>query len=133
VIVLDTSALIAIAFGEPEREPFIGLILKDGAARIPSPVYVEATIVCEGRLGVVGRSLFDSLYSRIEALGAATVAFDQVQAQLARDAFQRFGKGRHPAGLNFGDCMAYAVSKALKAPLLFKGEDFRATDVIPAV
>jgi ribonuclease VapC len=91
---------------------------------------VEAALVIEGRFGERGGRELDALLarSRIEF-----VAFDDRQASLARDAFCRSGRGRHPAGLNFGDCLAYALARHLGEPLLFKGDDFARTDITPAL
>jgi ribonuclease VapC len=91
---------------------------------------VEAALVIEGRFGERGARELDALLarSRIEV-----VAFDDRQAMFARDAFRRFGRGRHAAGLNFGDCLAYALAKHLGEPLLFKGDDFAGADITPAL
>ena len=87
-------------------------------------------MVMELRLGDRGGREIDALVADI---GIEIVAFDQAQARIAREAFRRFGKGRHRAGLNLGDCLAYALAKTLAAPLLFKGNDFSLTDVKPAL
>ncbi len=86
-------------------------------------------MVCEGGEKAPGKALFESEFQLLATLGLAIVAFDEIQAELAREGFRRYGKGRHAAGLNFGDCFAYALAKALDAPLLFKGGDFAKTDV----
>jgi ribonuclease VapC len=132
MIVVDTSALVAIQFAEPERPTFLKRIAEDGRARISAASYLETSMICEGRHGVVGRALLETLFARLIEAGVEVVPFDQAQADLARDAFRRYGRGRHPAKLNFGDCMAYALAMSLSAPLLFKGNDFRLTDVAPA-
>jgi ribonuclease VapC len=91
---------------------------------------VEASLVIEGRFGGGGARELDALIARSRIqIGA----FDGEQAALAREAFRRFGRGRHPAGLNFSDCLAYALAKHLDEPLLFKGDDFAKTDVVPAL
>lgn len=129
MIAVDASALVAIVRGEPERGKFIEAIRADGQAVMSAPGYFESAMVCES---APGRALFDRELMVLRGLGFAVVSFDDVQAELARDGFRRYGKGRHAAGLNFGDCFAYALAKALDAPLLFKGTDFGKTDVMRA-
>jgi ribonuclease VapC len=129
MIVVDSSAIIAIAFSEPNASEFAIRIQDDGDARASAATYVECSNVIEGRHGVPGRAMFEQTMARLTAFGMLVVAFDQAQAELAREGFRRYGKGRHPAALNFGDCFAYALAKALDAPLLFKGDDFDKTDV----
>lgn len=130
MIVLDTSVIVAIAFDEPERQSFEAAIRGDNDVRLSTASYVEASHVLEGRHGAAGRMTLDAIIERLTSVdGLSLVAFDSIQAELARDAFRRFGKGRHPAALNFGDCFAYALAKALDAPLLYKGGDFDKTDL----
>ena len=93
---------------------------------VPAPVLVEAGMVMALRTGAGGLTDLDDLLAR---RGARVLPFSEMHARAAVAAFDRYGKGRHPEGLNFGDCMAYAVAKAEGAPLLFVGEDFRRTDV----
>jgi ribonuclease VapC len=126
LIVIDSSALVAILRDEPERRLFIDAILDHGRPCISAGTYLEASMVMELRLGDRGGREIDTL---IEDVGIETVAFDQVQASAAREAFRQFGKGRHRAALNFGDCFSYALAKTMGAPLLFKGEDFALTDI----
>jgi ribonuclease VapC len=126
LIVIDSSALVAILRDEPERRPFIDTIVDHGEPRLSAATYVEASMVMELRLGDRGGREIDVL---IEDVGMAIVPVDQVQATIAREAFRRFGKGRHRAALNFGDCFVYALAKALDAPVLFKGDDFALTDL----
>jgi len=125
-VVVDTSALLAILFGEPERDRFIALLAHAGDPVISTATLVEASIVMQARVGEDGVGDLDDLLS---AAAVRPVAVDADQAHLARAAFARFGKRRAPAGLNFGDCFAYALAQAMKRPLLFKGEDFARTDV----
>ena len=128
-MIIDTSALLAILQDEPERRRFNEVIDAADSRRISAATFVEASIVIEVRFGAEGLRALDRFLERGE------IEIDPVdleQARLAREAFMRFGKGRHPAGLNFGDCFAYALAKALSEPLLFKGEDFPLTDVLPA-
>jgi ribonuclease VapC len=126
LIVIDSSALVAILRDEPERRPFIDAIVDHGEPRISAATYVEASMVMELRLGDRGGREIDVL---IEDVGMAIVPVDQAQATIAREAFRRFGKGRHRAALNFGDCFVYALAKTLDAPVLFKGDDFALTDI----
>lgn len=129
-MVVDTSALLAILQGEPERRIF-NEALEAAASRVMSvATFVEVSIVIDARYGAEGLLDLDRLLERAQIELAAV---DRDQGRLARDAFRRFGKGRHPAGLNFGDCFAYALATALGQPLLYKGEDFSRTDVVAAV
>ena len=125
-MVVDTSALLAILLGEPERFDYIGLLAGADDPLISTATLVEASIVMQARTGDEGVQDLDDLLS---AAGVRPVAVDADQAVLARQAFARFGKGRAPAGLNFGDCFAYALARAMGRRLLFKGADFAQTDV----
>jgi ribonuclease VapC len=127
-MVIDSSALIAIMAGAPERRPFIEAIAAAETRLVAAPTLMEASMVVLGRAGEGRlRDLRDFC-----ARGAVeTVAFGPEHLDLAIDAFRRFGKGRHPAGLNLGDCCSYALAKATGEPLLFKGEDFSQTDIEP--
>lgn len=126
MIVIDSSVLVAILRDEPERRLFIDAIVDHSEPCISAATYVEASMVMELRLGDRGGREIDTL---VDDIGIATVPFDLNQAKVAREAFRRFGKGRHRAVLNFGDCFAYALAKTLGAPLLFKGNDFALTDL----
>ena len=128
-MVVDTSALVAMVFGEPERQVFVDAISQADDPIISAGTFLEAAIVTSRRTGGAGPTLRDVM----AALGVRCVAFDEHQATLAMEAFQRFGKGRSPAGLNFGDCFSYALAVSTGRPLLFKGRDFAATDVVPAL
>jgi ribonuclease VapC len=125
-MVIETSALVAIFLDEPERAAFARLILGADRRLISAVSKLEAGMVAIGRNGLAGRSRLDAI---LQELAVAVVPFDEDQADIARDAFARYGKGRHRAGLNFGDCAAYALAIAEAEPLLFKGTDFAATDV----
>ncbi|MHB8763705.1 MAG: type II toxin-antitoxin system VapC family toxin [Deferrisomatales bacterium] len=127
-MVLDTSALLAILQDEPERRAFNVAIEDADACRLSTASLVEASIVIESRYGSAGLRDLDLLLGRA---GVELVPVDEEQAQMARRAFSRFGRGRHPAGLNYGDCFSYALSRVLGEPLLFKGDDFGKTDVTP--
>lgn len=125
-MIVDTSALMAILFDEPDGDVIARTIHRAARAHISAPTVVEALIVAVAHFGPEGRS---RLHELIDALRIEIVPFDEQLARLAGEAFQRFGKGRHPAGLNFGDCFSYALARAGGAPLLFKGDDFTRTDL----
>ena len=123
---LDTSALVAILRNEPERADFVALIEQAPRRLVSSVSVLEAAMVLEGRRGdEAGRELDLFLHTA----SIETIPFDADQLALARSAFRRFGKGRHPAGLNFGDCATYALARWSGEPLLFKGNDFSETDI----
>ncbi len=127
MIVVETSALIALLFAEPNAEAIAARISSSQGAVLPSSAYVEASLVYSGRNGAAGLQRLDEL---IADLGLEIIPFTLSHARAAADAFLQFGKGRHPAGLNFGDCMSYAVAKVEGKPLLYVGADFGATDVV---
>ena len=129
-MVIDTSALAAIAFGEPERQSFIKAIEAADSRQLSAATFVETSMVIEARHGAEGVRVLDLFLSRSMI---DLIAVDDEQAREARLAFSRYGKGRHPAGLNFGDCFAYALAITSGEPLLFKGEDFSKTDIVPAL
>lgn len=122
---MDTSALVATLSGESERDHFNAIIASRDCL-LSAGSYLEAFIVIETRFGEEGARLL-SLY--LHESGMTVVPVDRAQADLARRAYRRFGKGRHPAALNYGDCFAYALAVARGAPLLFKGDDFARTDL----
>jgi ribonuclease VapC len=128
-MVVDTSALVAIFREEAEASEFIDRIDLAETAIISTVTAVEVVaVLCSARIGAT-RQQADQL---IEKLGLRTEPVDRDQQMLATDAMMRFGKGRHPARLNLGDCFAYALAKSFDAPLLFKGDDFMKTDIVPA-
>ena len=129
-MILDTSALAAIFFAEPEAVQFTQLIHDAPHCRISAANFVELAIVIEGQIGPDAGRQCDTFLRRAGVV-IEPVTLDQ--AHLARQAFLDFGKRRHPAGLNFGDCFAYALAKTAAEPLLFKGEDFRKTDIVSAL
>ncbi len=126
-MVIDTSALLAILFNE-EDAPLYARAIAEGAVRYLSAAsWLEASIVIEARYGLPGGQALDQLVQTAE-IHIEPVTFEQVK--VAREAYRRFGKGRgHAAGLNYGDCFAYALAKIIGEPLLFKGDDFRYTDI----
>ena len=125
-MVIDSSALIAVLFNEPERRALNEKIEADPVRMISAVSLVEASTVVESRRGETAVRELDLFVHRA---GIEVVAFTAEQAAIARDAFRRFGRGRHSARLNFGDCCAYALAAHAGEPLLFKGTDFPATDV----
>jgi ribonuclease VapC len=127
-MVIDTSALLALFFEEPEAHSFASAIAEDFVRLISAATVFEASIVMEARRGEPGVNDLDLLLHKI---AATIVPFVDSDVATARDAFRIFGKGRHPAGLNFGDCFSYALAKATGEPLLFKGSDFAKTDIVP--
>jgi len=126
-MVLDTSAIAAILFDELEAPAFEVAIERASVRLLSAASLVELSIVVELRLGEPGERELDLLLYKA---GIEIVPLTREQAEIARRAFRRFGKGRHPAALNFGDCFSYALSKTAGEPLLFKGDDFSRTDVV---
>lgn len=125
-MVLDTSALLVVLLGETEAPTFRALVARDPVRLLSAASLLETAIVIESRLGEAGGRELDLL---VHKAGIEIVAVSSDQVEVARDAFRQYGKGRHAAGLNFGDCFAYALCKTSGEPLLFKGEDFSKTDV----
>jgi ribonuclease VapC len=125
-MVLDTSALVAILLNEPEIDEFSRLIERDPVRLLSAASFLETAMVVESRFGESGGQELDEL---IQTVGIDVVPVDVRQAEVARSAFRNFGKGRHGAGLNFGDCFSYALSQVSGEPLLFKGNDFARTDI----
>ena len=128
-MVLDTSAVVAILSNEPERERFVALIGRSVNRRISAANRVEATLVVEGRKRDAGRADLDLFLAEAEV---EIVPVTPEQVEIACAAFRRYGKGRHPARLNFGDVFAYALAKTTGEPMLFKGDDFARTDIASA-
>ena len=129
-MILDYSAVIAILFKEPEAEHLAGMVRDAAATAIATPTLVEAAIVAEGR---TGPGMAEKLDALMGAIRPEIVPFTAAQAAIARDDWRRYGKGRHKAGLNLGDCFSYALAKERGQALLFKGDDFAATDIEPAI
>lgn len=125
-MVIDTSALAAIFFHESERDAFRQAIIAASARLISAATVLEAGMVIEGRRGGGAGREFDLFIVRAQI---KIVPIDAELADLARSAWRKYGKGRHPAALNFGDCFSYALAKASGEPLLAKGTDFASTDV----
>ena len=129
-MILDTSALIAILADEADSELYIDAMSRAQHCRISAANFVELSIVIEGQFGAEVLRQCEALF-RGAAIVIEPVTVEQ--AHTARQAFHDFGKGRHPAALNYGDCFAYALAKSSGEPLLFKGEDFKKTDILSAL
>lgn len=125
-MIIDTSAVIAILAGEPDAAHYAQRIEQEPTPRIGAPAMLEASIVLTRWFGDAADAALDGF---VRESGAEIVAFDLPQLRAAQDAYRRFGKGRHPAGLNFGDCMSYALARVCDEALLFKGDDFARTDI----
>ena len=123
---VDTSALLAALFAEPARDAILVALAEADEVILSSCCLLEASIVAASRLGPQGQAELEHL---IEAFGAEVASFTAPQAALASDAWRRFGKGRHPAGLNIIDCCSYALAREARRPLLAVGEDFARTDL----
>ena len=131
MIVIDSSALVAVLLAEVEHEAFAHVLASSSASIVAAPNVLETMIVATTKIGNGGRSRVDKLLSdnRIDV-----AAFGAQLLNHATDAHERFGRrSGHPAKLNFGDCMAYALAKSLDAPLLYKGDDFAQTDIRSAL
>jgi ribonuclease VapC len=125
-VIIDTSVIIAILAGEPDAAHYAQMIEQDPAPRIGTPTLLEASMVLTRWFGEAALTALDAF---VRESGAEIVAFDMPQLRAAQNAYLRFGKGRHPAALNYGDCMSYALAKVCDEALLFKGQDFAQTDV----
>lgn len=129
-MIIDSSALAAILLQEPEAESFFDLIIDDPQRKISAASILEISIVFHRKKGRNENQRIDRIVS---ALGLEIVGIDTDQLRFARDAFVRYGKGHHPAQLNFGDCFSYALAKQTGEPLLYKGTDFSLTDISSVV
>lgn len=123
---IDSSALLAILLGEAGALDLVDQILEADTARVGAPTVVETAIVLSSRRG---KPSLNDVVELIEELGVTIVPFDTLQMSAAVGAFERFGRGRHKAALNFGDCLAYATAAAARDALLFVGQDFSKTDI----
>lgn len=130
LIVIDTSVLIAILKAEPQAERLIEQLSGSAEKRISTATLLETRIVLERHLGEPGQHALDQL---LVAAAIQPLPLDLLQVQWALQGWRTYGRGNHPAGLNFGDCFSYGLAKALRAPLLFIGDDFSRTDVVPAL
>jgi ribonuclease VapC len=129
-MIVDSSAVLAILFDEPDAARYAQAIADADACFISAANFVEVGIVVEAQTGHRGGRALDAFLRRA---GVTIAPVSEEQAHVARQAYADFGKGRHRAGLNFGDCFSYALSKTSGQPLLFKGNDFGRTDVVRAL
>jgi ribonuclease VapC len=129
-MVIDSSVLVAILSDQPNAALYEEAIEMDPVRLLSAASFLETAIVIESRYGPAGGRELDLL---LHAAGVELVAVNREQAELARHAYRRFGKGRHQASLNYGDCFSYALSRASGEPLLYQGNDFSLTDVRPAL
>jgi ribonuclease VapC len=128
-MVLDSSAIVAVLLKEPGHDRLLETIERAELIVVGAPTLLEATMVLTARLGQDARPLLSAFLRR---LNAEVIAFNEEHLDAATAAFLRFGRRRHPAGLNFGDCMSYAVASVANLPLLFIGDDFSRTDIARA-
>ena len=129
-MVIDSSAFAAILFGEPERAAFCHAIVSQQTRLTSAATLLETTMIVLSRKGEPG---IDELHAFLDGTRIETTPFEMTQLERAVDAFRRFGRGRHRAALNFGDCFSYALAKATGEPLLFKGDGFSHTDITRAI
>jgi ribonuclease VapC len=129
-VILDSSAVVAVAMREPGYERLLGAIASAGSLAIGTPTLVETAIVLSARLARDARGLVSRLLFEADVVVAP---FTDAHFGTAVEAWLRFGRGRHPAALNFGDCLAYATARVAGEPLLFTGTDLARTDIEPAV
>ena len=129
-MVIDSSALIAVLLDEPEAELFAGVLARGDRCLLCAFTALETGIVIESKKGDQGGREFDLLLYKLEA---DIIPMDNGQYRLAREAWRKFGKGRHPAALNMGDCCSYALAKFTGEPLLYKGNDFSKTDITAVI
>jgi ribonuclease VapC len=128
-MVIDSSALVAIILEEPDASIYLSAIANTSTALLSTATFVETSLVLLRRRKHDALTVLDIVISQLKI---ETVPVDHEQGLLAREAFLRFGKGRHKAGLNFGDCFSYALAKQTGEPILFKGNDFSKTDIVSA-
>ncbi|GAB3812511.1 type II toxin-antitoxin system VapC family toxin [Tessaracoccus terricola] len=128
-MIVDTSALMSVILGEPDAEHLLSLMSGANELAVSAATLVEAGIVAEAK---GGHEAADDLQALLADLECSVVPLDQEQSLAALEAWRRFGKGRHPAALNLGDCFAYAAAKVAGRPLLYKGQDFSQTDIAAA-
>jgi ribonuclease VapC len=125
-MIIDASAILAVVFREPGYDALLAKLQSAEAVAVGTPTLAEAGIVLHARLGDASRGLIERI---LDELSIQEIPFGEVHWREAVDAFRRFGKGRHPADLNFGDCLTYAAARLAGEPLLFVGEDFARTDL----
>lgn len=125
-MILDTSAILAVLLEEPEQAGFLRKIGEASVVGVGAPTLTETSVVLAARLGSGAALLLDQLIARA---GLVVIPFESAHWRVASDAWLRFGRGRHPAALNLGDCLSYATARVAGRPLLCKGEDFPRTDL----
>ncbi len=125
-MILDTSAILAVVFREPGYEQLLARLQAAEAVAVGAPTLAETGIVLHARMGEASRGLVERI---LDELAIQEIPFAEIHWREAVEAFRRFGKGRHPAGLNFGDCLSYAAAKLSGEPLLFVGDVFARTDL----
>jgi ribonuclease VapC len=125
-VIVDSSAVVAMLVGEPEHRSLAAKITAEDTVAIGAPTLFETGMVMIGKMGVSGRGLVAQFLEHFEVV---VIPFGDAHWREATEAFGRYGKGRHPAGLNYGDCMTYATARVAQKPLLFIGDDFARTDV----
>lgn len=125
-MILDSSAILAVIFREAGHLELLGRLDSEGSLAVGAPTLVECSMVLEGRLGDEGRPILERFVQRFQV---QVVSFGELHWLEAARAFRRFGKGRHPAALNFGDCLTYAVARLADLPLVCVGDDFPQTDL----
>jgi ribonuclease VapC len=129
-MIVDTSAILAVLLGEREADDFMERIVKSDVCLMSAVSFVEASIIAELNGGDGGVRQLDAF---LRTAGISIEPVSEEHALAARQAYSDYGKGHHPAGLNFGDCFSYALAKVSGEPLLFKGSDFRKTDIAAAL
>ena len=129
-MIVDTSALLAILFAETDAEVYARAVAEAESCRMSAVTFVEVSVVVEAQTGDAGTRQWDAFF---RGAGIEIEPVTEEQAYMAREAYSNFGKGRGPAALNFGDCFSYALAKVCGEALLFKGEDFRKTNVQAAL
>jgi ribonuclease VapC len=129
-MVVDTSALVALLSMEPESARLAAALESDAVRLVSAATVVESSLIIESRYGSAGGRELDLLIAKA---GLSVESVTREQADVAREAWRRYGKGRHSAGLNFGDCFSYSLAKVTGEPLLFKGNDFTHTDLSAAL
>jgi ribonuclease VapC len=129
-LIIDSSAILAIVLLEPDEPKMLSAVMAATAIRMSAANWLETSIIVDSRQNRKVAAKFDAI---ITDLNIEIAAVSKEQAVIARDAYRRFGRGRHPAKLNYGDCFAYALALTTGEPLLFKGNDFSQTDVEPAL
>jgi ribonuclease VapC len=129
-MVFDTSAIIAITFDEPERDAFLEVIARNASLALSAATLYESSVVAFGKKP--DRLVLRRIENVLHEFSVTIVALDAESARMATEAYLRFGRGYHPAALNLADCFSYSLAKARNEPLLFKGNDFLKTDIVPA-